>query len=147
MEEIGVKPDEYEGLIGIVYRGSRTGSACELVFHEEQRLWAAKAALSALSRVAPGCASETWLDRKKSRTELGPSRCLQALHQCVVELEEKQDPKGTAEKSQMGKFIKVNGQRLFVVSEDCSIVAGEAAKSRYGEKAVADAMAFAQASR
>ena len=77
---------------------SRRGSACEAVVTLEQELFNARSAVNGLGHIFPGMERECWLDVKKSREQLAPSRMLTAFHGHVREWEVTRDENKVVEK-------------------------------------------------
>ena len=146
LKEAGAENDT-EGVTSIVNRRTLTGSMCEIIFKSEDSLYSAKRKVNARTRIMPEMKEPVWLDRAKTRTELAPARMLNALTAAVKELEESRTPQGTVERSNVGKGVRVNGRKLFAVSETCEVIVGSEARERYSPESIADCVGWAQAAR
>ena len=139
--------DAYESIVARTSRQTRTGSMAEIVFKSESLLWQTKVKVNAMTKIFPNARNPAWVDRRKSREELAPSRMLNALMSCCQDLEQKQEQPRVVERSNLGRCIKVGGIRFVAVSERGEITVGSQASDRYGAAAVQDLIGWGQSAR
>ena len=107
LHEAGIQLTDFRSLTAV---SVNAGSSAELIFHAPAALTAARLAVKALNKSFVDN-KFVWLDAKKERRELRPSRLVHRIADVLDDLEHSRPDTQPVEKILNGKFVKVAGQR------------------------------------
>lgn len=112
LQEAGVDPAAYTNLVPTTGKDG-TGSMAQLCFSRPDLLQSSRLAVLALGKSfsTDGQVRSVWLEAKKERAELRPSRIVHRMEDILTDIEQGRPDTVEIEKVMNGKYIKVGGRR------------------------------------